>query len=352
MRPKNTGLDRRKFLKNSVQTAAGAAVLSSGLVQAALPKGKKVSLMENGIPTRPFGKTGHVLPIFGHGGSSMVEKWIGPTNCKLLSMEDRAAMVRHGYDRGMRFFDTARGYSESERIMGEGLRGVRDDVFLATKVAVYKPEDVRESVETSLKELKTDYVDLMQIHSPTMEYAGFDVAMKIHAELLKLKDEGMLRFVGLTTHVAFEMVYKMIKTGGFDQVLLAYGYVEKGMDTRLSESNLEWREKCLSEAHARNMAIVAMKVMGHWVFGHNAEKVLPKYDSKQIAKLPGAAIRWVLKDKRISMLNIGITIPSDIGDNITILSNDLAFTKKDSRLLKDFTKKVEATETFVRMRVV
>lgn len=349
---KKRGLSRRKFLENSVQTAAGAAVLSSGFVQAALPEGKKVSLLGNEIPTRPFGKTGQVLPVFGHGGSSMVEKWIAGTNCKLLSMEDRAAMVRHGYDRGMRFFDTARGYSESEGIMGEGLRGVRDDVFLATKVAVYKPEDVRESVETSLKELKTDYVDLMQIHSPTMEYAGFDVAMKIHAELLKLKDEGMLRFIGLTTHVAFEMVCKMIKTGGFDQVLLAYGYIDKGMDTLLSESNLEWREKCLSEAHDQGMAIVAMKVMSHWVLGHNAQRVVPSYDSKKMAELPGAAIRWVLKDKRISMLNIGITIPSDIDDNIKILSNDLAFTKKDSRLLKDFTKKVQATETFKRMKIV
>ena len=72
--------------------------------------------------------------------------------------------------------------------------------------------------------------------------------MKLHAELVKLRDQKMLCFIGLTTHVAFETVYKMIATGGFDQVLLAYGYFRKGMDTLLSNPNLEFRELCLAKA--------------------------------------------------------------------------------------------------------
>ena len=64
--------------------------------------------------------------------------------------------------------------------------------------------------------------------------------MKVHAELVKLRDEKLLRFIGLTTHVAFETVHEMIKTDGFDQVLLAYGYVRKGMDTMLSNRKIEY----------------------------------------------------------------------------------------------------------------
>ena len=134
--------------------------------------------------------------------------------------------------------------------------------------------------------------------------------------------------------------------------MLAYGYFKKGMDTLLSEKNLEWREKCLVEAHSRDMAIVSMKVMGHWVLGHNAERLVPDYDKAQIAKLPGAAIRWVLQDKRVSMLNIGITVPSDIDDNIKILSGDLNYSKEDDRLLKDFSDRVRGSGAFARMRTV
>ena len=86
--------------------------------------------------------------------------------------------------------------------------------------------------------------------------------MKIHAELVKLRDEGLFRFIGLTTHVAFETVYKLIATGGFDQTLLTICYFHKGMDTLLSERNRELREKCLDKARDLGMAVVAMKVHG------------------------------------------------------------------------------------------
>src|SRR4029078_276926 len=98
---------------------------------------------------------------------------------------------------------------------GKGLKGFRDQVVLTTKVAVTNPAEVRKSVETSLQQLGTDYVDLAQIHSPAIEKVGFDGAMNVQAELMKLRDQKMVRYIGLTTHVAFETVYKMICTGGF-----------------------------------------------------------------------------------------------------------------------------------------
>ncbi len=91
---------------------------------------------------------------------------------------------------------------------------------------------------------------------------AFEPAMKIHAELAKLRDEGLFRYIGLTTHVAFETIYKKIATGGFDQAVLTICYFNKGMDTLLSEENRACREKCLQKVHELGMAIVAMKVMG------------------------------------------------------------------------------------------
>ena len=175
--------------------------------------------------------------------------------------------------------------------------------------------------------------------------------MKLHAELVKLRDEKMLRFIGLTTHVAFEDVLKMISTGGFDQVLLAYGYFRKGMDTILSNRNLEYRDMCLAKAADLGMAIVAMKVMGANIFSHNAKNLVAEAEPAQLDKLPAAAIRWVLQDPRVSLLNIGVSMPSDVDRNIKTLTGNLAYTNEDRTMLADFAAKAYEAEAVKKMKV-
>ncbi len=181
---------------------------------------------------------------------------------------------------------------------------------------------------------------------------GFDAAMKIHDEILKLRDEKMCRFIGLTTHVAFETVHKMISTGGFDQVLLAYGYFRKGMDTLLSHRNLEHREMCLAKAHELNMGIVAMKVMGANILGHNAKNLVPDHDPAALERLPGAAIRWVLQDERVCILNIGASMPQDIDKNLATLKGDLKFTNDDHTLLANFAGRAYESKAIKAMKIV
>jgi predicted aldo/keto reductase-like oxidoreductase len=342
---------RREFLKSSALAAAGTSLLGARGVMAAAPAEKTIEVGPSGIPLRPFGKTGHKLPVLGMGGSAMVQVFIQAYGVPLLPMDQRVAMVRHAYDSGIRYFDTARVYGESERIMGRGLKGVRENCYIATKCHISDPAKVRQTLEKSLSELDTDYVDCVQVHSPCIEAVGFDGAMKIHAELVKLRDEKLLRFIGLTTHVAFETVHRMIKTDAFDQVLLAYGYVRRGMDTMLSNPKVEHRELCLAAAHERKMAIVAMKILGANMLTHNAPKVVADYDAERMAKLPPAAIRWVLSDPRVSMLNIGVSMPSDIDKNLAVVRGDTTLTNADRDLLADFSTRVYGSEMVKAMPV-
>ena len=342
---------RRDFLKSSALAAAGASLLGSKAAVAVAPSAKSIEVGASGIPLRSFGKTGHKLPLLGMGGSAMVQVFIQAYGVPLLSMDERVAMVRHAYDSGIRYFDTARVYGESEQIMGRGLKGVRENCYVATKCHIADSTKVRATVEKSLKELDMDYVDVVQIHSPVIEAVGFEGAMKVHAELVKLRDEKLLRFIGLTTHVAFDTVYEMIKTDRFDQVLLAYGYVRKGMNTMLSNSKIEQRDRCLAAAHERGMAIVAMKVMGANMLSHNAKKLVPDYDAGRLEKIPPAAIRWVLQDDRVSMLNIGASMPSDIDQNLAVVRGDTKFTHQDREVLADFSSRLYESETVKAMKV-
>lgn len=348
------GIRRRTVLKTGLVAAAGTVALGALTAEQAIAKTKLdySNSVAGEIPVRKFGSTGVTLPMLGMGGSALVDVWAPSYGVKLDSKDKRAEMVRHAFDRGIRYFDTARVYGESESIFGAGLKDVRDQAFIASKVAVGKPEQVRASVEQSLKELDTDHIDLMQIHSPAIEAVGVAGAMQLHAELLKLRDEKMIRFIGLSTHVVFERVHEMISTGGFDQVLLAYGYFRKGMDTLLSNRNIELRNQCLAKAHELGMAIVAMKVMGAFVMGHNARNLVPDFDQKALARLPQAAIRWVAQDDRVSMLNIGASYPDDIDKNIKTISADLAFTDADRDLLSDFAGRAYNSEFVKQMRTV
>ncbi len=347
-------LKRREFLKSGMVLGGATTAMAGGVFspQARAADAGKPAEQATTMPVRAFGKTGWKMPVLGMGGSAMIKQWNKEYGVGVLPLEERVAMVRYAYDRGVRYFDTARVYAESESIMGQGLKGIREHVYIATKIADPRPTHTRASLEKSLKELQTDYVDCAQIHSPAIEKAGFEGAMKIHEQLLKLKDEGLVRFIGLTTHVAFEDVAKMVATGGFDQVLLAYAYFNRGLDTMLSHRNIQHRAVCLAKAHELGMAIVSMKVMGAGVFSHNSGNLVPGFAAEQLPKLPGAAIRWVLDDERISMLNIGISLPQDIDDNIAVLSEDLKLTNDDRRLLAEFSGKAYEAKPFREMKAV
>ncbi|MEX2285563.1 MAG: aldo/keto reductase, partial [Planctomycetaceae bacterium] len=112
-------LGRRDFLKAGVAAGAAAAAFDGGLFHPAAwaaEKPESAAAELGKIPTRPFGKTSWKLPILGMGGSAMIQQWKKEYGVALLPLEERIAMVRHAYDRGVRYFDTARVYGESESI--------------------------------------------------------------------------------------------------------------------------------------------------------------------------------------------------------------------------------------------
>jgi predicted aldo/keto reductase-like oxidoreductase len=335
-------LNRREFIKRGAQLAAGAATLGAAISDGSVSENKQIPLTD-AIPTRAFGRTGLELPVLAMGGSGIVKVWGSK-----LSFEDNVALIRYAYEKGVRYFDTAGNYMESEPIMGQGLKGIRDKVYLATKVETTDPRQVRRAVESSLKKLQTDYLDCIQIHgTPGIEQMSVKRAMEIHAELIKLRDEGITRFIGFTAHHYFDKAYKLISTGGFDQCMLAYGYFRKGMTRILDQTMLELREMCLSKAHELGMGIVSMKVMG-WVLGRQAKTYVPEFDPKGLRQLPASAVRWVRNDNRIHLLCIGMSEKSDVDQNVQALIDPPALTTEDRSLLASFAAKAYQHPSFTK----
>ena len=334
-------VDRRDFLKTGTAVVAAAAA-SSGRVEAAAP-----STDPSPIATRPFGKTGRELPILAYGGAALPKAWLNP-----LSTEDRVKLVRYAYDRGIRYFDTAGNYMESQSILGQGLKGIRDDVYLVTKVETTVPDEVRGAVEKSLRELQTDYLDAILIHgTPGLEQMSVERAMEIHAQLVKLRDEGITKFIGFSAHSYFDKALALISSGGFDQCMLSYGYIPRGYNQVFSARMTELRNACVAKAHELGMGIAAMKVVGGGILGAWSGYVVPKFDKKRLARLPAAAIRYVLDDERIQLLVIGMRLEQEVDANIRTLAADVTYTLDDRALLAEFSAKAYDSDVIKKMRI-
>jgi predicted aldo/keto reductase-like oxidoreductase len=336
---------RREFLSKATQAAAAVAIC--GGVAPAAPGAETPGQSPGTIPTRTLGKTGLKLPILGFGGAALPKVWLNP-----LSHQDRVALVRHAYDRGLRYFDTAGNYFESQAILGEALKDRRRQVCLVTKVETTMPEEVRKAVEKSLKELQTDYLDILLIHgTPGLQQMTVEQAMKIHAELAKLRDERVTRFVGLSAHGYFDKALALIASGGFDLCMLSYGYLPRGYDQIWSARMTTLRDACVAKAHELGMGIVAMKVIGAGMLGAWSGYLVPGFDKQRLMQLPAAAIRHVLQDQRVHMLTIGMRLKEEMDANLEILSGKATYTPEDRALLAEFSAKLYDTDAIKKMRI-
>jgi len=354
MRDIDQELDRRDFMKEGAQVTAAAAatVLSTSAVQGAPPDDKTITFTD-ALPTRKLGRTKVELPMLGYGGAAVVKKF-GNT----LSTEDRVKLVRHAYDSGIRYFDTAISisYAESQDIIGKALKDVRHNVFITTKVDFWdlsKPDgqitkvdrkEVARQVEKNLAELQTDYLDAVLIHgTPGVEQMTVEQCMEVQEELVKARDKGLLRFVGFSAHHYFDKALGLISTGKFDLCMLAYGYLPRGLRRLFSPRTAELRNACLAKAHELQMGIVAMKVLGAGMLGG--------FGKKELERLPGAAIRYVLQDDRVHMLTIGMRYPAELDANLKVFAGNTTYTNDDRALLADVSAAVLNDENVRKMSV-
>ena len=139
-----------------------------------------------------FGKSGLEISELGFGGIPIIRLDIG-TAVKIL---------RRAYDRGITFYDTANVYRDSEKKIGRAFDGMRDKVIIATKTILRDGQNALNHLENSLRMLRTDYVDLYQLHQVAQEKDWDTVTAPGGAleTVVKAKKEGKIRFIGVTSH--------------------------------------------------------------------------------------------------------------------------------------------------------
>lgn len=254
-------MDRRTFTSTLAGLAAGSAAWLTGRASlsgkrrhdSSAPASTAGPLSVSSLPTRRLGRTGLQVPILSPGGHHL----------GLASSESEARrIVEAALEEGVRFFDTAESYQRgrSERWLGAALEGVRGDVLLMTKT--HSPRDrsaesARRHLEGHLERLRTDYLDLWQLHS-IKSAADVDRAFSPGGAMeyiLEAKERGLVRFVGVTGHVTPAAHLRALE------------HWDRGwrFDTfQFPVNPLDWHQRSfqralLEEAARRDIGVIAMK---------------------------------------------------------------------------------------------
>ncbi|MBP5492961.1 MAG: aldo/keto reductase [Clostridiales bacterium] len=148
---------------------------------------------------------------------------------------DMAVRLLHGaYDGGMTFFDTARAYSDSEVKMGAAFEGMRDKIFIASKTMATTPEKFWEDLNTTLTNLRTDYLDIYQFHCVKQCFRPGD-GTGMYEAMVEAKKQGKIRHIGITAHL-INVAEEIVESGLYETLQFPFSYLASDRDIALVEA--------------------------------------------------------------------------------------------------------------------
>jgi aryl-alcohol dehydrogenase-like predicted oxidoreductase len=311
----NNRINRREFIGK-----AAAGVVAAGIGISCRSQSESSAEKASGKINRTLGRTGLELPVVSFGVMNSASP-------DLLS---------HALESGIKHMDTAHLYLQgnSERAIGKFLEetGARSQVYLGTKMRFNRDrekhvfllegverqpaataENFEEQLNESLRRLRTDYVDILYIHSCySPEMVLFDPLMEAS---LAAKKAGKARFIGISTHNReSDNIHAAVDAGIYDVVLTAYNYLMEGREAI---------KEAIQYAAANNVGIIAMKTQGG-VRLNQEQKVEVNHK---------AALKWVLNDPNVCTTIPGITSIDQMDLDVSVMQ-DLTLTEQEERDLE------------------
>ena len=193
--------------------------------------------------------------------------------------KDSIEILKTAYDNGINFYDTARFYTDSEEKLGKAFKNIREDIYIATKTGMESPEEFWKDLETSLKELKTDYIDLYQFHNISFCPKKDD---ELYKAMLEAKNQGMINHIGITTH-KITIAHEALESGLYETLQYPFSYLS-GSD------ELKIVKKC----EKLDVGFIAMKAMGggllknskaSYAYINQFDNVLPIWGIQKLSEL-------------------------------------------------------------------
>lgn len=197
------------------------------------------------------------MVTLGRTGITVNKNGFGALPIQRVSREEAARLLRMALDAGITFFDTARFYTDSEEKIGYALSDRRDAFYLATKTAATTAEGFWFDLETSLRNLKTDYIDIYQFHNPAFCPKPGD-GSGLYEAMLEARRQGKIRFISITNH-RMTLAHEAIRSGLYDTLQFPFCYLATDKDIAVAEACRE-----------AGMGFIAMKGLSGGLINNSA----------------------------------------------------------------------------------
>ena len=219
-----------------------------------------------------------------------------------ISENNAIKVVKRCYELGINYYDTARDYTTSEERIGKALEGVRENVYIATKSHAKTAKELRENLEMSLRNLRTDYIDLYQLHNVTPEtYNIIRAPSGALEELIKIKQEGLALHVGITSHSPTFLTKIVGEDSPFETIMVGYNYIA-----------LEPSKDLLPLCKKMDVGTVIMKPFGGGAFSK-----------------AHTALKFVLSNQYVDCTIPGMLSTSEVEENVAVCVEDLTLSKEE-----------------------
>lgn len=237
-----------------------------------------------------LGKTGLQISKLGFGGIPI----------QRVDAATTKELIHKMIEKGINYIDTARGYTVSEEYLGEALEGCRDKFVLATKSMARTKEAMAADIETSLRNLRTDYIDIYQVHNPSLEQLEQVMAPGGALEaLMEAKEAGKIGHIGLTGHL-IELFEKAVDLDWVETFMFPYNIVERQGE--------ELMRKCTE----RNIGFIVMKPLAGGAI-EDAE----------------LALRFISANPDVSVVIPGMYDLKEIDINLAAVQNDAPLSEEE-----------------------
>jgi len=274
---------------------------------------------------RTFGRTNQQVSVLGFGGGPAgVPNYLMPWDSSAADTQTMVEQaIRRAVERGITYFDTAPGYGGgiSETIIGRTLGADRSRIFLATKTPMNArdPAGIRASLETSLRLLQTEYVDLLQFHGAWWDDTAADQILERGGleTYERLRDEGKIRYLGFTAESPNGPVERLIQSGRFDAMLICYNLIYQSAGAYRGREQPP--ETVLSQARAHQMGISTMRTLTSAVFQRWVAQVAPGIADQ--VDWSGALLGFNLSHPQIDVAVIGMRSAEEVDRNADIVES-------------------------------
>ncbi|MDR3167273.1 MAG: aldo/keto reductase [Treponema sp.] len=193
----------------------------------------------------------------GKTGIGVEQNGFGALPIQRIPSHDAVTLLHKAYHGGIDFYDSARGYTDSEEKLGKAFRGRWDKIVIATKTPAKKAKQFWEDLETSLDLLKTDHIDIYQVHNPSFCPKPGD-SSGLYDAMVQAKKQGKIRFIGITNH-RLNIAGEAIESGLYDTLQFPLSYLSDEKDLAL-----------VAACKEKGMGFIAMKALAGGLITNSA----------------------------------------------------------------------------------